>query len=99
VGFDLADLQGYAYYSGTLRGLCRRLRRRVLRGGRYDEVGAAFGRRRPAVGFSLDLKTLVRWCPARCARRDARPGAMTRLREPCGPARAGRDRGLRAARP
>jgi ATP phosphoribosyltransferase regulatory subunit len=28
-------------------------------GGRYDEVGAVFGRSRPAVGFSLDLKVLA----------------------------------------
>jgi ATP phosphoribosyltransferase regulatory subunit len=33
----------------------------VVRGGRYDEVGAVFGRNRPAVGFSLDLKALVGW--------------------------------------
>ena len=31
----------------------------LARGGRYDEVGAVFGRRRPAVGFSLDLKALA----------------------------------------
>ena len=31
----------------------------LVRGGRYDEVGAAFGRNRPAAGFSLDLKQLV----------------------------------------
>jgi len=30
-----------------------------VRGGRYDEVGAVFGRRRPAVGFSLDLKIIA----------------------------------------
>ena len=30
-----------------------------MRGGRYDEVGAAFGRNRPAVGFSLDVKELA----------------------------------------
>ena len=30
-----------------------------MRGGRYDEVGAVFGRNRPAVGFSLDVKELV----------------------------------------
>jgi ATP phosphoribosyltransferase regulatory subunit len=40
----------------------------VLRGGRYDEVGAVFGRKRPAVGFSLDLKTLVGTVPARARR-------------------------------
>ena len=31
----------------------------MARGGRYDEVGAVFGRKRPAVGFSLDIKALV----------------------------------------
>ena len=31
----------------------------LARGGRYDEVGAVFGRNRPAVGFSLDLKALA----------------------------------------
>jgi ATP phosphoribosyltransferase regulatory subunit len=31
----------------------------LVRGGRYDEVGAVFGRNRPAAGFSLDLKQLV----------------------------------------
>jgi ATP phosphoribosyltransferase regulatory subunit len=30
-----------------------------VRGGRYDEVGAVFGRNRPAVGFSLDVKELM----------------------------------------
>jgi len=64
LGFDLSDLTGYAYYSGMRFALyvpgCSHA---VLRGGRYDEVGAVFGRRRPAVGFSLDLKTLVGLCP------------------------------------
>ena len=31
----------------------------LARGGRYDDVGEVFGRRRPAVGFSLDLKSVV----------------------------------------
>lgn len=60
LGFDLADLQGYAYYTGIrFAAYAQGCADAVLRGGRYDEVGAAFGRRRPAVGFSLDLKTLV----------------------------------------
>jgi ATP phosphoribosyltransferase regulatory subunit len=37
----------------------------LVRGGRYDEVGAVFGRNRPAVGFSLDLRELVAVLPAR----------------------------------
>lgn len=59
VGFDLADMAGYAYYSGMRFALyASGSSDAVLRGGRYDEVGAVFGRRRPAVGFSLDLKIL-----------------------------------------
>ncbi len=37
----------------------------MLRGGRYDEVGAVFGRRRPAVGFSLDVKQVAALAPRR----------------------------------
>ncbi|MCH8178593.1 MAG: ATP phosphoribosyltransferase regulatory subunit [Proteobacteria bacterium] len=59
VGFDLSDLSGYAYYSGTRFAVYGAGHPDALvRGGRYDEVGAVFGRRRPAVGFSLDLKVL-----------------------------------------
>ena len=64
VGLDLADLRGYAYYTGirfsvyaTAADGVRQLE--LVRGGRYDEVGAIFGRRRPAVGFSIDVKELA----------------------------------------
>ena len=64
LGFDLADLTGYAYYSGVRFALyAEGSSDAVLRGGRYDEVGAVFGRRRPAVGFSLDLKTFEALSP------------------------------------
>ncbi len=60
VTFDLADLRGYAYYSGTNFAIfARGAQDALVRGGRYDEVGAVFGRNRPAAGFSLDLKALV----------------------------------------
>jgi ATP phosphoribosyltransferase regulatory subunit len=60
LGFDLADLSGYAYYSGPRFALYAAGTPAALaRGGRYDEVGAVFGRNRPAVGFSLDLKALA----------------------------------------
>jgi ATP phosphoribosyltransferase regulatory subunit len=62
VSFDLADLRGYAYYSGTRFAIYGQ-GAELARGGRYDEVGAVFGRRRPAAGFSLDLKELVRVLP------------------------------------
>jgi ATP phosphoribosyltransferase regulatory subunit len=83
VSFDLADLRGYAYYSGigfAIYGQGAEL----ARGGRYDEVGAVFGRNRPAAGFSLDLKELVRVLPPRPLR-----AAI------CAP--WGEDAGLRAA--
>lgn len=60
VGFDLSDMSGYAYYSGARFAIYGAGSSDALaRGGRYDEVGAVFGRNRPAVGFSLDLKALA----------------------------------------
>jgi ATP phosphoribosyltransferase regulatory subunit len=72
VSFDLAQAGGWGYYSG----LCfaaygARGSDALLRGGRYDEVGAVFGRNRPAVGFSLDLKQLASVSAVRPA-----PGAI-----------------------
>lgn len=64
VTFDLADLRGHAYYSGTRFAIYGQ-GAELARGGRYDEVGAVFGRNRPAVGFSLDLKELVSVLPPR----------------------------------
>jgi ATP phosphoribosyltransferase regulatory subunit len=64
VGFDLSDMSGYAYYSGARFAVyAKGCSDAVLRGGRYDEVGAVFGRTRPAVGFSLDLKELAELAP------------------------------------
>jgi ATP phosphoribosyltransferase regulatory subunit len=60
IGFDLSDMSGYAYYSGPRFALYGAgWSDALVRGGRYDEVGAVFGRNRPAVGFSLDLKALA----------------------------------------
>ncbi|MCK6431540.1 MAG: ATP phosphoribosyltransferase regulatory subunit [Burkholderiaceae bacterium] len=71
VGFDLADMGGYGYYSGVRFAIyAHGAADAVLRGGRYDEVGAVFGRNRPAVGFSADLKVLAELMapePPRCA--------------------------------
>ena len=64
--FDLADLRGYAYYSGTrFAAYVPQASDALVRGGRYDEVGAVFGRNRPAAGFSLDIKQLVAVVPER----------------------------------
>ena len=60
VSFDLGDLRGYAYYSGMRFAIYTPgASDALVRGGRYDEVGAVFGRNRPAVGFSLDVRELV----------------------------------------
>jgi len=60
VSFDLADLRGYAYYSGAMFSMYAPGASDALAcGGRYDEVGLVFGRKRPAVGFSLDVKALT----------------------------------------
>jgi ATP phosphoribosyltransferase regulatory subunit len=64
VGFDLADSTGYAYYSGArFAAYAQGASDAVARGGRYDEVGAIFGRNRPAVGFGLDVKELALLSP------------------------------------
>lgn len=66
VTFDLADLRGYGYYSGTRFAMyVPGASDALVRGGRYDEVGAVFGRNRPAAGFSLDIKQLVSVVPTR----------------------------------
>jgi len=60
VTFDLADLRGYSYYTGARFAIyAPGVSNALVRGGRYDEVGAVFGRNRPAAGFSLDIKALV----------------------------------------
>ena len=59
VSVDLSDLGGYGYYSGIRFAVYAAGASDALaRGGRYDAVGAIFGRNRPAVGFSMDLKAL-----------------------------------------
>ena len=59
IGVDLADLGGQDYYSGIRFAVMGAVTSQVLAsGGRYDDVGRVFGRERPAVGFSLDLKVL-----------------------------------------
>jgi ATP phosphoribosyltransferase regulatory subunit len=69
VTFDLAEMRGYAYYSGARFAIyVPGASDALVRGGRYDEVGAVFGRKRPAVGFSLDLKALVAVVPKRALR-------------------------------
>lgn len=65
VTVDLADLRGYHYHSGVMfAAYVSGLPNAVARGGRYDHVGEAFGRARPATGFSMDLRELARLIPS-----------------------------------
>jgi len=62
--FDLAELRGYHYHTGVVfdaycDGGAGLTSQPLARGGRYDEVGKAFGRARPATGFSIDLRSLA----------------------------------------
>ena len=69
---DLADLRGYAYHSGVMfSAYVDGVPNAVARGGRYDHVGQAYGRARPATGFSLDLREVARISPV-----DARGSAV-----------------------
>ena len=65
VSIDLADLRGYHYHSGAAFAVyCAGLSNAIALGGRYDGVGKAFGRARPATGFTLYLLDLARLAPA-----------------------------------
>jgi ATP phosphoribosyltransferase regulatory subunit len=59
LAFDLADLRGYHYHSGMVfAAYTTNCPNAIALGGRYDDVGKAFGRARPATGFSMDLREL-----------------------------------------
>jgi ATP phosphoribosyltransferase regulatory subunit len=74
VHFDLAELRGYHYKTGVVfAAFVPGWGQEIARGGRYDEIGRVFGRARPAVGFSTDLKGLLSMgtgLEARCTRID-----------------------------
>lgn len=58
--FDLSELRGYRYHTGVVfAAFVPGVGQSIAQGGRYDDIGADFGRARPATGFSTDLKTLV----------------------------------------
>lgn len=57
--FDLAELRGYHYHTGMMFScFVPGTGNGIAFGGRYDAIGAAFGRQRPATGFSTDVKRL-----------------------------------------
>jgi ATP phosphoribosyltransferase regulatory subunit len=90
VSVDLAELGGFHYESGlTFAAFTPGSPDAIARGGRYDEVGASFGRARAATGFTMDLRQLARLAPppqrrrpilAPCADDAALHQAIDRLR-------------------
>jgi ATP phosphoribosyltransferase regulatory subunit len=57
---DLADLRGYHYHNGAIFSVFTAGESAAIgAGGRYDGIGKAFGRARPATGFTLDLRQLA----------------------------------------
>ncbi len=88
--FDLAELRGYHYHTGVMFAVyVPGEGEEVARGGRYDGIGAAFGRARPATGFSTDLRRLAAlgdaappdWPGAIAAPPDDDPALAERVRE------------------
>ncbi len=86
--FDLAELSGYHYYTGAVfSAFVPGHGRAIANGGRYDGIGAAFGRARAATGFGADLRVLLRLAGASTssltgilAPVDAEPAEIARLR-------------------
>lgn len=76
IRFDLSELRGYRYHSGVVfAAYAPGFPGAVARGGRYDEVGLAFGRARPATGFSMDLRELAVAMPVPRRRRILAPAS------------------------
>ena len=85
VGVDLADVGTYGYHTGiTFSIYAEGWHDALAQGGRYDNVSLAFGRARPATGFSLDLRKLS-------------GGLVPAVRAPAVRAPAGQDAALRLA--
>ena len=64
ISVDLAELGGFNYESGLVfAAFTPGSPDAIARGGRYDEVGASFGRSRPATGFTMDLRQLAALAP------------------------------------
>ena len=65
---DLGELPGYHYHTGIVfAGYVQGYGKALGNGGRYDHVGEAFGRSRPATGFAFDLKSLVSQGNSQCS--------------------------------
>ncbi len=62
ISVDLSELRGYHYHTGLVfAAYTPHSAGEIAKGGRYDHIGEAFGRARPATGFSADLKSLAKF--------------------------------------
>ena len=62
INIDLAELRGYNYHTGMVyTAYTQGEGEGIAFGGRYDDIGQAFGRARPATGFSTDVKSLLKF--------------------------------------
>lgn len=61
---DLGELRGYRYHTGVVFAAYNAgLGEALAQGGRYNNVGAVYGRARPATGFATDLRLLAAQLP------------------------------------
>jgi len=64
ISYDLSDIRGYQYHNGLVFSVyANQCYSPIALGGRYDNIGASFGRNRPATGFTMDLKNIVTLFP------------------------------------
>jgi ATP phosphoribosyltransferase regulatory subunit len=64
ISYDLSDIRGYQYHNGLVFSVyADQCYSPITLGGRYDNIGASFGRKRPATGFTMDLKNIVTLFP------------------------------------
>lgn len=64
VSIELGELRTGKYHNGLVFSVfADGWPNPVARGGRYDNMGQMFGRARPATGFSLDLRDILRGLP------------------------------------
>ena len=64
ISYDLSDIRGYQYHNGLVFSVyADQCYSPIALGGRYDNIGESFGRKRPATGFTMDLKNIVTLFP------------------------------------
>ena len=60
ITFDFSEIRGYQYHKGIIfTAYADGFTSAVAQGGRYDNLNELLGIKRPATGFSLDLRYLI----------------------------------------